>query len=29
MTRNEDFWVVVLVAFAILWTASFGWGLFG
>lgn len=27
--KKEDIWMIVLVAFSILWTASFGWGLFG
>jgi hypothetical protein len=26
---REDMWLIAVVAFAILWTASFGWGLFG
>jgi hypothetical protein len=27
--KKEDLWMIGLVAFSILWTASFGWGLFG
>jgi len=27
--KQEDIWVIVLVLFSILWTASFGWGMFG
>ncbi len=27
--KREDIWMIVLVGFSILWTASFGWGVFG
>jgi hypothetical protein len=27
--KKEDLWMIILVVFSILWTASFGWGLFG
>ncbi len=27
--KLEDYWMVVLVLFSILWTAAFGWGVFG
>jgi hypothetical protein len=27
--KKEDLWMIGLVVFSILWTASFGWGLFG
>jgi hypothetical protein len=27
--KKEDVWMMILVAFAIVWTAAFGWGLFG
>jgi len=27
--KKEDIWMIVLVGFAILWTAAFGWGFFG
>jgi hypothetical protein len=27
--KKEDMWMIGLVVFSILWTASFGWGLFG
>ena len=27
--KKEDMWMIILVVFSILWTASFGWGLFG
>ena len=27
--KMEDYWMVVLVLFSILFTLSFGWGLFG
>jgi len=26
---REDIWLIIVVAFAILFTASFGWGLWG
>lgn len=26
---KEDLYLIAVVAFAVLWTASFGWGLFG
>jgi len=29
LMKREDMWMIGLVAFAILWTASFGWGIFG
>jgi len=27
--KKEDIWMIILVAFSILWTAAFGIGLFG
>jgi len=27
--KKEDVWMIILVAFSILWTAGFGIGLFG
>jgi len=27
--KPEDLWMIVLVVFSILFTASFGWGLWG
>ena len=27
--KKEDIWMICIVVFSILWTASFGWGLFG
>jgi len=27
--KQEDVWMIVLVVFSILWTAAFGWGVFG
>jgi len=27
--KQEDMWMIILVVFAILFTASFGWGLWG
>jgi hypothetical protein len=27
--KKEDIWMVTLVGFSILWTAAFGWGVFG
>jgi len=27
--KHEDYWMVGIVLFCVLWTASFGWGLFG
>jgi hypothetical protein len=29
LMKREDIWMIGLVAFSILWTASFGWGIFG
>jgi len=29
MMKREDLWLIVVVAFAIVWTAAFGWGIFG
>ncbi len=27
--KREDMWVIILVVFSVLFTASFGWGLWG
>jgi len=27
--KKEDYWMIGLVVFSILWTAAFGWGVFG
>jgi hypothetical protein len=27
--KPEDIWIIILLAFGILFTASFGWGVFG
>jgi hypothetical protein len=27
--KKEDIWMIILVGFSILWTAAFGWGVFG
>jgi hypothetical protein len=27
--KAEDMWMLILVIFSILWTAAFGWGIFG
>jgi len=27
--KKEDVWMIILVAFSILWTAAFGMGIFG
>jgi hypothetical protein len=27
--KKEDMWMIILVAFSILWTAAFGMGIFG
>jgi len=27
--KKEDIWMIVVVGFSILWTAAFGWGVFG
>jgi hypothetical protein len=27
--KKEDLWMIGVVAFSILWTMAFGWGLFG
>jgi hypothetical protein len=27
--KKEDMWLIVVVAFSIVWTAAFGWGIFG
>jgi len=27
--KQEDVWMIILVGFSILWTAAFGWGVFG
>jgi hypothetical protein len=27
--KKEDIWMIALVAFSIIWTAAFGWGVFG
>jgi len=27
--KKEDVWMLILVGFAIIWTAAFGWGVFG
>ena len=27
--KKEDIWMIIVVVFAIVWTASFGWGVFG
>lgn len=27
--KKEDIWMIVLVGFSIIWTAAFGWGVFG
>jgi hypothetical protein len=29
MMKKEDVWMIVLVLFSIIWTAAFGWGVFG
>jgi len=26
---KEDIWLIIVVVFSILWTASFGWGFWG
>jgi len=27
--KKEDMWLIIVVAFSIIWTMSFGWGIFG
>ena len=27
--KKEDIWMITVVVFAIVWTAAFGWGVFG
>jgi hypothetical protein len=27
--KKEDIWMLILVGFSIIWTAAFGWGVFG
>jgi len=27
--KREDMWLIVVVAFAVVWTMAFGWGIFG
>ena len=29
MMKKEDMWMIVVVTFSIVWTAAFGWGIFG
>jgi len=27
--KKEDVWLIIVVAFSIIWTMAFGWGIFG
>jgi len=27
--KKEDVWLIIVVAFSVLWTMAFGWGIFG
>jgi hypothetical protein len=27
--KKEDMWMIIVVVFSIVWTAAFGWGIFG
>jgi len=27
--KKEDVWLIIVVAFSIVWTMAFGWGIFG
>ena len=29
LMKKEDIWMISVVVFAIVWTAAFGWGVFG
>lgn len=27
--KKEDLWLIIVLIFAVVWTAAFGWGIFG
>jgi len=29
LMKKEDMWMIIVVVFSIVWTAAFGWGIFG